>query len=76
MNKLFLTACISLCVGMYFGAFLERHKITNDKHIDLPEEWSLAKQGDTLKIYKVNADTIFIGFYNSDNRNDRIYLKK
>lgn len=63
----------SIIISLYLGAYLERHKITNDKHIDLPEEWDIAKQGDTLKIYKVNADTVFIGFYNSDNRKDRIY---
>lgn len=43
------------------------------KHLDLPEEWEEVKPGDTLKVYKINRDTIFIGFYNKANQEDRIY---
>lgn len=68
--------CIAIVLGVIVGSFITDLIKPKERVIDLPEEWSLAKQGDTLKIYKVNADTIFIGFYNSDNRNDRIYLKK
>lgn len=57
------------CVSMYFDMKFDKP----DKHIDLPEEWEAVKTGDTLKVYRINQDTIFIGFYNSENKADRIY---
>ena len=38
------------------------------KVIDLPEEWSEVKEGDTLQAYRVTADSVYLGFYNKANR--------
>lgn len=36
--------------------------------IDLPEEYGQLRANDTLRVYKVSKDTIYIGFYNKRNR--------
>jgi len=81
-NKSFLTliggVLIVLAVGCFALAHLETKRMEeiSDRHVDWPEEWEAVKEGDTLKVYKIANDTIFVGFYNQANREDRIYLKK
>jgi len=59
------------CIFMPFCCFFLLYNGAN-KHkqrvIDLPEEWSEVKTGDSLIVYKVTPDTIFIGFNNAKNR--------
>lgn len=60
---------IALIIGMYSGSLLERNKLTNENEVVLPEEISVAKQGDTLTVAKVDENgTRYIEFNNSRNR--------
>ena len=54
---------------MFLGIFIEKNvKIRMVKSIDLQEEIYQAKQGETLKVYKVTKDSIYIQFYNHNNK--------
>lgn len=54
------------CLGVKLGKHIYENKST--LKIDLPEEFNQVKQGDTLKVYKVTKDSVYIGFYNKANR--------
>lgn len=48
---------------IYVGIIiLQNHKMSKGRVIDLPEEIQLAEFGDTLQVYAITQDTIYIGF--------------
>ena len=66
---------LALILGIVFttltfktvGIF-QKDKVSKTKVLDLPEEFNLIKEGDTLQAYKVTTDSIYLGYYNLKNR--------
>lgn len=56
---------IQICVN--FGLIDVSDPKQKDKVIDLPEEINVCSVGDTLKIERINQDTIFVVFANKRN---------
>ena len=69
MKTVFFILGMILMFGIYYTLtkYIEGSK-PDPLIIDLPEEWDEAKVGDTLRIYKIKHDTIFVGFYNTKNK--------
>lgn len=59
---------VAFWVGVLIVLSFQRLTTDRQKVIDMPEEINEAVSGDTLTVYKVNADTVFIGFNNLRNR--------
>lgn len=68
-DKFFVIVFILLVSWLIAKPFLvdlrySKHKV---KVIDLPEEINVCSVGDTLKIERINQDTIFVVFANKRN---------
>ena len=66
--KEYIILILVMLFSLYIGIKVERLTNKPEKVLDLPEEWKEAKQGDTLKVYKVTKDSIYIQFYNYNNK--------
>ena len=68
IEKAFYSFLICLIV-IYLSVTISR--ILNDKgstNIDLPEEINQIKQGDTLRVSKIENNKIYLEYYNKRNR--------
>lgn len=50
------------CVSQLIATGKDKTCLVSQKQIDLPEEIQIASKGDTLIVYAVSEDTIYIGF--------------
>lgn len=67
MNKNF-QIFLFMWFSFYLGFKITIWRIKPPIVIDMPEEWKQIKTGDSLRVYKLNKDTIYLEFYNKRNR--------
>lgn len=68
VNYNYLLPRLCAVFGALFLVFILLGEPKKPKYIDLPEEIEVAKDGDTLTVYKTTKDTVYIGFANKRNR--------
>lgn len=64
-NKHFTVLAICFAIVLFLFVLSGQHK---ERVIIYPEELNVAKESDTMRIEKINRDTIWLGYYNLINR--------